>query len=101
MKSKQNSANTYKSLIMVLLLGVKKSPRREWSSPAESGEAGTARRPREIKGSAKRPKAPDASRRGKKPQGKSSNWRRWDSNPRPRGYEPRELPNCSTPQSFD
>ncbi len=26
-------------------------------------------------------------------------WRGWDLNPRPSGYEPDELPDCSTPQS--
>ena len=31
---------------------------------------------------------------------RENKWRGQDSNLRPRGYEPRELPDCSTPRHF-
>src|SRR6185295_3628727 len=33
-----------------------------------------------------------------RPSIRPSTWRGWDLNPRPPGYEPGELPDCSTPR---
>ena len=50
----------------------------------------------EMKGSPAQRTTPRSP--GKRPWGWFCEWRGQDSNLRPRGYEPRELPGCSTPR---
>lgn len=79
----------------------------EPATPRSSAECSTRLSYRPVQEAARRRSVqtddPPPSRSGKSRSGWSDlcvhdlEWRRWDLNPRPPGYEPSELPDCSTP----